>query len=165
MRFFDEMVAHGLLVPVQALGAFGRGRVFEDVLERFDKLILSQSGSEDLESLNFPPVIDRSIIERTGYMDSFPNLCGSIHSFMGSEREARVQSLRARLQDVEHQVEAGRSAPLPLRSTLMACSLPSAWVTEAPLSIAILVAVVSWPFNVPTMRSRMLISCPYPSRP
>src|SRR3954464_238202 len=48
-----------------------------------------------------------------------------------------------------------RAAPLPPRSTFMACSLPSAWVPEAPLSIAILVAVVSWPFNVPTMRSRM----------
>src|SRR5690242_2035427 len=58
-----------------------------------------------------------------------------------------------------------RSAPLPLRSTFIACSLPSAWVTEAPLSIAILVAVVSCPFNVPTMRSRMRVSCSYPSRP
>src|SRR3954452_23798891 len=53
-----------------------------------------------------------------------------------------------------------RSAPLPPRSTAIACSVVSAWVTEAPLSIAILVAAVSWPFNVPTMRSRMLISCP-----
>src|SRR6478672_10753169 len=53
-----------------------------------------------------------------------------------------------------------RSAPLPPRSTPIACSLPSACVTEAPLSIAILVAVVSWPFSVPTMRSRMLVSCP-----
>ena len=32
-------------------------------------------------------------------------------------------------------------------------------LTEAPMSMAILVAVVSWPFNVPTMRSRMIISC------
>src|SRR5258708_5270015 len=53
-----------------------------------------------------------------------------------------------------------RSAPLPPRSTAIACSIASAWVTEAPLSIAILVAVVSWPFIVPTMRSRMLVSCP-----
>src|SRR3979409_1388128 len=52
-----------------------------------------------------------------------------------------------------------RSAPLPPRSTRIACSLSSAWVTEAPLSMAILVAVVSWPFNVPTMRSRMVFSC------
>src|ERR1700761_9549601 len=51
-----------------------------------------------------------------------------------------------------------RSAPLPPRSTAIAWSLPSAWVTAAPLSIAILVAAVSWPFKVPTMRSRMSIS-------
>src|ERR1700736_5340489 len=51
------------------------------------------------------------------------------------------------------------SAPLPPRNTRMACSWSSAWVTEAPLSMAILVAVVSWPFRVPTMRSRMVISC------
>src|SRR4051812_41001060 len=50
---------------------------------------------------------------------------------------------------------SSRSAPLPPRSTAIACSIASAWVTEAPLSIAILVAVVSWPFNVPTMRSRI----------
>jgi len=54
-----------------------------------------------------------------------------------------------------------RSAPLPPRSTRIACSLSSAWVTEAPLSMAILVAVVSWPFRVPTMRSRMVFSCQF----
>src|SRR5882672_10165054 len=54
---------------------------------------------------------------------------------------------------------SSRSAPLPPRSTRIACSWSSAWVTEAPFSMAILVAVVSWPFSVPTMRSRMVISC------
>src|SRR5437016_6116929 len=50
---------------------------------------------------------------------------------------------------------SSRSAPLPPRSTAIACSIASAWVTDAPFSIAILVAVVSWPFKVPTMRSRI----------
>src|SRR3981081_3578858 len=54
---------------------------------------------------------------------------------------------------------SNRSAPLPPRNTRMACSWSSAWVTEAPFSMAILVAVVSWPFSVPTMRSRMVVSC------
>ena len=45
------------------------------------------------------------------------------------------------------------------QASRIACSWSSAWVTEAPFSMAILVAVVSWPFNVPTMRSRMVISC------
>src|SRR3981081_1924666 len=54
---------------------------------------------------------------------------------------------------------SSRSAPLPPRNTRIACSWSSAWVTDAPLSMAILVAVVSWPFNGPTMRSGMVISC------
>src|SRR5580692_10849470 len=48
-----------------------------------------------------------------------------------------------------------RSAPRPERSTAPAWALSAAWVTVAPLSIAILVAVVSWPLSVPTIRSRM----------
>src|SRR6185437_14221469 len=53
---------------------------------------------------------------------------------------------------------SNRSAPLPPRKTRIACSWSSACVTEAPLSMAILVVVGSWPFSVPTMRSRMVIS-------
>src|SRR5262249_34539545 len=49
-----------------------------------------------------------------------------------------------------------RSAPLPERSTAMAWSLLSACVTAAPLSMAILVALVSWPLRVPTIRRRMV---------
>jgi hypothetical protein len=49
-----------------------------------------------------------------------------------------------------------RSAPRPDRSTAIACVMSEAWVTVAPLSIASLVAVVSWPLRVPTIRSRMV---------
>jgi seryl-tRNA synthetase len=94
VSFHAELVSHGLIVPSRVLGAFGRGPVFEDVLARLDALILSQAKDDGVESLNFPPVIDRDIIERTGYMDSFPNLCGAVHSFAGSERGARVVSER-----------------------------------------------------------------------
>src|SRR5476651_840001 len=49
------------------------------------------------------------------------------------------------------------SAPRPERSTASAWVMCSAWVTVAPLSIAILVAVVSWPLSVPTIRRRMVL--------
>ena len=94
MSFHDELVAHRLIVPTRTLGTFGRGPVFEDVLARFDALVLDASSGDDVESLMFPPVIDRQIIERTAYMDSFPNLCGSIHAFAGPEREARAITQR-----------------------------------------------------------------------
>src|SRR5580704_10108676 len=50
-----------------------------------------------------------------------------------------------------------RSAPRPERSTASAWVMSAAWVTVAPLSIAILVAVVSWPWSVPTIRRRILL--------
>jgi seryl-tRNA synthetase len=93
-KFRDQLIANRLIVPVSAAGAFGRGAVFEDVLERVDRLILEASSTDDVERLTFPPVIDRSIIERTGYMDSFPHLCGVVHSFVGDEAAARVISQR-----------------------------------------------------------------------
>lgn len=92
--FYDELVSHGLVIPAGPLGAFGRGPVFEDVLEAFDALVVRTAAGDGVESMTFPPVIDRMIIERTGYMDSFPTLCGAIHSFLGTEREARALSAR-----------------------------------------------------------------------
>lgn len=93
-EFYDGLVHHGLVIPTGPLGAFGRGPVFEDVLEAMDNLIMRTARKDGVESLTFPPVIDRTIIERTGYMESFPTLCGAIHSFVGNEREARAVSQR-----------------------------------------------------------------------
>jgi seryl-tRNA synthetase len=92
--FLDGLVAHGLITPADVLGLYGRGPVFEDVVARLDALILREAPRQRLESLNFPPVIDRRIIERAAYMDSFPTLCGVVHSFSGSEAEARRLSQR-----------------------------------------------------------------------
>ncbi len=39
-------------------------------------------------------MIDRRIIERVNYMDSFPDLCGAVCSFFGKESEARELSER-----------------------------------------------------------------------
>lgn len=84
--FYDGLVAHKLIVPVRVLGAFGRGAVFEDVLERLNAAITSVAG--DAEVYTFPPVIDRQIIEKTDYLDSFPHLAGTVFSFFGKERQA-----------------------------------------------------------------------------
>src|SRR6266568_2613462 len=68
-------------------------------------------------------------------------------------RSASSRSTRSRMSSATSTIS--RSAPRPERNTLSACSIDSAWVTLAPLSIASLVAVVSWPFKVPTIRRRM----------
>ena len=93
--FHDGLVAHGLIVPVGVPGAFGRGAVFEDVLERFNVLISNASQDDGAEVYTFPPVIARNVLERVHYLDSFPHLCGSIHSFFGNAIQALALADRA----------------------------------------------------------------------
>lgn len=88
----DGLIANGLIVPGPVPGVFGRNAVFEDVLERVNRLITEFAGDEGGEPFQFPPVIDRRILERVDYMDSFPHLVGSVNSFIGNEREARAVS-------------------------------------------------------------------------
>jgi len=87
--FHDDLVRHGLIVPVGVQGAFGRGAVFEDVLERFNAAITRLSAKDGAQFFTFPPVIDRKVLERVHYMDSFPHLCGAVYSFYGKELEAK----------------------------------------------------------------------------
>ena len=92
--FYDGLVKHRLIIPTGVQGAFGRGAVFEDVLERMNALITQISQNDGAEVFTFPPVIDRSIIERVDYMDSFPQLAGTVFSFFGKEMQAKELSER-----------------------------------------------------------------------
>ena len=92
--FQAGLVAHGLVIPGSVRGLWGRGAVFEDIVERFDACVLREAAADGAESLSFPPIIARDLIERLGYLDNFPQLAGSIHSFFGDERQARALSER-----------------------------------------------------------------------
>lgn len=94
-ELYDGLVRHGLIVPVGVPGAFGRGAVFEDVLERFNALVTRVAAADRTEFYTFPPVINREIIEKVHYLDSFPHLCGAVHSFFGKELQARELAERA----------------------------------------------------------------------
>lgn len=93
---YDGLVEHGLIIPVGAKGVFGRSALFEDVLERFNRLV-SEAGTEDRAvACTFPPVIDRKVLEKVNYLESFPHLCGSVHSFKGNALQALALAERAR---------------------------------------------------------------------
>ena len=92
--FPEALVDHGLLVPAGPLGVPGRGAVFEAVLSAFDALVLRAAHTDGAQVLLFPPVIDRAILERTGYLEGFPTLCGSVHAFAGTEAEATAFAAR-----------------------------------------------------------------------
>lgn len=79
---------HGFIVPTGVKGAYGRGAAFEDIVERFNALVSRTAKDDGAETFMFPPIVPRALIERVGYMDNFPHLSGSIHSFFGTDREA-----------------------------------------------------------------------------
>ncbi len=93
--FHDGLVAHGLIVPVGVPGVFGRSAVFEDVLERFNGLVSQLSKDDGAAFYTYPPVIDRKVLEKVHYLDSFPHLCGAVHSFFGNAMQALAVAERA----------------------------------------------------------------------
>lgn len=92
--FQADLVRYGLIIPSGVRGVWGRGPVFEDILQRFNALIDRLTAGDGAEHLTFPPVVTRRLIEQVGYMDNFPQLAGSVHSFFGGEQQARELSER-----------------------------------------------------------------------
>jgi hypothetical protein len=97
---YDDLVKHKLIIPVGVPGIFGRGAVFEDVLRRFDGLISNIAAKDGAEVMAFPPTLDRKVFEKSEFLDSFPQLAGSVFSFKGTERE------HSQLRDAIHAGEA-----------------------------------------------------------
>ncbi len=82
-----ELVNAGLWLPTGVPGVYGRNAEFEAVVTAFEQLITRAAEQQGAESVFFPPIMSRATLTTTGYMQSFPSLCGSIHSFSGSDRE------------------------------------------------------------------------------
>ncbi|MBC3918571.1 amino acid--[acyl-carrier-protein] ligase [Undibacterium sp. CY18W] len=83
----EDLVAAGHIIPVGVQGIFGRGPVFEDVLRRFDDYVSRVAVNDGAVKMSFPPCLDRKVLERSEYLDSFPQLAGTIFSFTGTEAQ------------------------------------------------------------------------------
>lgn len=92
--FYAGLVSHGLIIPTGIKGGYGRGAAFEDILRRFNDLVSRVAAPDGAEELMFPPILPRALIEQVGYMDNFPQLAGSVHSFFGDDAQARELSAR-----------------------------------------------------------------------
>ncbi len=94
-RLYDDLVRHGLIIPVGVPGAYGRGAIFEDVIERFNALVTDLAKNDGAVMRAYPPLVNRKVIEKHGYLESFPHLCGSVFSFSGKELESRTMAAKA----------------------------------------------------------------------
>jgi seryl-tRNA synthetase len=87
--FTEELIQAGLLIRCGVPGVFGKGRVFEQVLEALDRLISTTAEDDGAEFMRFPPIINRQNFERSGFMNSLPHLAGSVFSFSGNDDQHR----------------------------------------------------------------------------
>lgn len=83
--FLDRLFDKGLLIDTGVDGLYGRSGQFEDVIVAFERLIDKVGGGDKAEAIRFPPGINRAYFEKSGYMKSFPQLAGTVHSFCGCE--------------------------------------------------------------------------------
>lgn len=92
-QFRDELVVAGLLVPMGIDGLYGRGAVFESIVEGIDHAVHAKGAEvhgDHAKVLRFPPVYPRDQFEKTDYIASFPDLTGAISTFTGGNAEHRA---------------------------------------------------------------------------
>lgn len=85
--YLDELVAARLLIPSGVNGVYGRSGTFENVIERFEDYVTKMGAHLNPEVMRFPPIMNRQHYLCTDHIETFPNLMGSIHSFMGKEKD------------------------------------------------------------------------------
>jgi seryl-tRNA synthetase len=87
--FLNQLFERGLLIPSDVDGLYGRGAIFEDVVERISDLIGAWGVERGADVLRFPPAISRTLLEQSGYLQNFPQLAGTVFSFCGSDLDHR----------------------------------------------------------------------------
>ncbi|BBY45249.1 amino acid--[acyl-carrier-protein] ligase [Mycolicibacterium celeriflavum] len=92
-QFRDELIAAGLLVPMGIDGLYGRGGVFENIVDGVERVVERKGAEvhgERAKVLRFPPVFPREQFEKTDYIASFPDLTGAVSTFTGGNAEHRA---------------------------------------------------------------------------
>jgi len=81
--FLDELFDKGLLIATGVDGLYGRSGLFEEIGEGFQALVSRYGKADEPEVVRFPPAMNRTVFEKSGYMKSFPQLAGTVHCFCG----------------------------------------------------------------------------------
>jgi len=85
-NLLDELFDAGLLIATGVDGLYGRSGLFEDLIDGFEGCVTRLARDDRATRVHFPPGMPRGTLEKSGYLKSFPQLAGCIHSFAGDER-------------------------------------------------------------------------------
>jgi seryl-tRNA synthetase len=86
----NELIDAGLLIASGVRGVYGRGGVFEHVITQFDALVTRAGKELAREVMRFPPIFNRAHYERIDHINNFPDLMGSVHTFIGGDGEHKA---------------------------------------------------------------------------
>jgi seryl-tRNA synthetase len=85
--YLCELVKHGLLIRTGVDGLYGFNGPFDEIVERFNTVITRWGSGDGAEIMRFPPALSRQHLEESDYLRSFPQLAGTVHSFIGDDRD------------------------------------------------------------------------------
>jgi seryl-tRNA synthetase len=85
--FRDQLLSSGVLIDMGVEGLYGRSGTFERIVEGINHAFSAAGDPDQPEVMRFPPGIGKWQLEKSGYMKSFPQLAGTVHSFAGTERQ------------------------------------------------------------------------------
>jgi seryl-tRNA synthetase len=102
---FDE----GLLLKTGVDGLYGRSGEYLAVTEAIHRVIHLWGRTFAADVVSMPPVMSRSTFDGTNYLQSFPNLMGSVHIFTGDDKD-HAELLRLSAKGGDWSAELGPAA-------------------------------------------------------
>jgi seryl-tRNA synthetase len=106
-----EEIFKTLFRPMGVDGVYGRSGAYETVVEALGALIGRERDAR-AEVVRFPPVVSRALIERSGYLKSFPHLLGCVCALGGDAK--RISAAAARVEAGETWTDALEASELVL---------------------------------------------------
>lgn len=92
-EFRRTLVEAGVLLETGVTGVYGYSATYQRIVSGVDRMITTLAAGHYTQ-VQFPPVLARPTFDRTGYLESFPDLMGSVHVFRGGQREYRELARR-----------------------------------------------------------------------
>lgn len=83
--FLDQLFDAGVLIDTGVDGLYARSGAFERIVDGIDRVVSAFGDADGAEVVRFPPGMNRTVFEKTGYMKNFPNLAGTVHCFCGDD--------------------------------------------------------------------------------
>lgn len=86
LQFKQQLFDQKLLLKSGVNGIVGRSAQVVEIAQALHSMVDRESRKDGAVKVQFPPVVPRELLRKVGYMNNFPQLCGSIHSFSGDDR-------------------------------------------------------------------------------